>query len=113
VAVIARVARGASVAGVLLVAWLLLASTPAAGGHGGALADDPAAEGTAVVGQATERLPGPTALARPSMYAALLGAVSALVVAGLSHALRIDGAPLRVRLLVGARLGRAPPTLAS
>jgi hypothetical protein len=111
--VIPRIARGASLLAVLLAGWLLLASTPAAGGLGGSPADDPAADGVAVVGPATERLPGPTALPRLTPWAAFVAAIAAVVLTGTIQRLRPARAAVHSRLLVGSRRGRAPPAFTS
>lgn len=110
-AVIPRITRGAPLVAVVLAAWLLLASTPAAGGNGGSPADDPAADGVAAVGPAGERLTGPTALLRPTLYPALVAAVAAVVLTGTTHRVRLVHTPVHTRLLIGVRRGRAPPTL--
>jgi hypothetical protein len=106
---IPRIVRGASLLAVLLAGWLLLASTPAAGGNGGSPADDPATDGVAVVGPAAERLAAPTALPRPTPWAALAAVVATVVLIGTVHRLRPTRAPLHTSHLISALRGRAPP----
>jgi hypothetical protein len=98
---------------VLLAGWLLLASTPAAGGLGGSPADDPATDGVAVVGPAAERLPGPVAIPRPTPWAALVAAIAAVVLTATVQRLQPARSPVHTRLFVGSRRGRAPPALTS
>ena len=108
-----RSARWLPLLGVLLAGWLLLASTPAAGGAGGSPADDLAADAITAVGQAAERVPGPTALPRQTPWAAVAAAIAVVVLTATIERLRPARVPVRIRLLVGSAAGRAPPALTS